>query len=83
MSIVKCSSLYMFQNIITIKDVMRVTGLGRPSVHPHINRGNLKAERIGGYMWAITPESLATFMRARAEGKYTRQWRSVKAATVI
>jgi len=63
----------MKRNIVTITDVMRVTDLSRPGVHQHIQRGNLEAEQINGYLWLITPEALAKFMQARAEGKHIRK----------
>jgi len=59
-------------NIVTVKDVVRNTGLSRPGVMLHIYRGNLEAEHVGGYLWIITPEEMARFMQARATGKYTR-----------
>ena len=64
--------------LITIENCATLAGLSDPGIRLHLKRGNLKGYRINGRNWIILTTDFAEFLKARATGRFTRQWKSRK-----
>jgi excisionase family DNA binding protein len=56
---------------LTVKDVVRVTGLHEQTIHGHIRRGNLPFIKFGS-VCAIKKSDFERFLLDRAQGRFTR-----------
>jgi excisionase family DNA binding protein len=63
-------------NVVSVATAAKATGLSIPSIYQHLHARHLPAYKISGWHeWVIYREDLETFIKARAQGKFTRQWR--------
>ena len=51
------------EELLTVRDVMRILRLSRISVYRDISSGLLKATKIGGKRWRIRPKVLEDYIR--------------------
>jgi excisionase family DNA binding protein len=42
----------------TITELAKIIGVKRGAVLGRIQRGSIRAEKVGGYLWVITPEEV-------------------------
>jgi hypothetical protein len=66
--------------VLTVSDVGMATELAIVSVYKHIHAGNLDAVRLPDTrQFFVEPAALAAFLKARAQGKFVRPPKRVKA----
>jgi excisionase family DNA binding protein len=66
-------------SFVTATTAALATGLSRTAIYKHIRERNLPAMKMAGYReFMIDLEDLQAFIKARAQGVFTRKWRTLR-----